>query len=144
MEIIAVNEYLIENVNTLFPYQSWETHNKPNFSKTIEELYLNQLAADSSTFEVRVTDSWFIKTYCKVVDFLSSTWYHLVLVVKAILTGIGALMCILFIVYLLACTKIHAYKAGENNETHELHDLTNEGENWLPKSGRPDTYNDNK
>ena len=60
MEIIAVNEYLIENVNTLFLYQSWETHNKPNFSKTIEELYLNQLAADSSTFEVRVTDSWFI------------------------------------------------------------------------------------
>ena len=129
MQILNVNQYLMDKPISLFLYHSWQSLEKTNFSESAEELYLSQLAADSNNFEVKITDSWFIQTYHKVVDFLSSTWYHIVLVVAAILTGIGSLLCVAFIIYILACTKIHAYKEGGTSETHELRDFTNNGEN---------------
>ncbi len=109
------------------------THSSINYNKSydklenIEELYLNQLAIDATTFEVKVKDSWFIETYHKVVNFLTASWYHLVLVIAAVITGIGAFVCILFIIYLLAYTKIHAYR--ETPETHELERINTHGEN---------------
>ena len=77
-------------------------------TETIEEVYLSSLALDAKSFTVKVQEGWFLNCYNKTISWLSNTWKNILMFIGIIIACIESLVCILFVIYIMSCTKIHA------------------------------------
>ena len=90
-------------------------------NETMEEAYLSSLALDAKSFKVKVQEGWFLSFYNKTISWLSSTWKNIIMFVGTGIACVGSLVCITFVIYILACTQIHAtrHESAENVEMME-------------------------